>query len=414
MDPYTVGVEHIILLAVFCLLTLANTRINKGTRGMRWFSCYMLCFFIAILLLRPLPGHRPGSTSLTEGGLLTIASHFLLYLSVSEVLGQTRSQIWLQWLLMVVGTIATLQFVLIHPNTDHRVISLSVVVGIQSAQIALLLYRRSDLVVRAAGAPLAWILTGSFLSNLVRASGLLLHGVYGHYFSTSSFRTWLEIVNTGLQCGTVVAYIWMTASLLRRDLELQAATDPLTGLLNRRAIDRLAQSTLTAATTGLAKTSVITMDIDGFKEINDTLGHDGGDQALVHVAQCLREQLRPNDLIARLGGDEFAVLLPNTSIAMASEIAERLRVAIEGLEILWGQSSVHVTASIGFSQSTDSDSSWDHLVTKCDHALYAAKRAGGNRVSESDPESYQASGNGRSANARIAKDKFSGSPSEAI
>ncbi|HEV2999391.1 MAG TPA: diguanylate cyclase [Solirubrobacteraceae bacterium] len=154
-----------------------------------------------------------------------------------------------------------------------------------------------------------------------------------------------------------------------------AATDSLTGLPNRETFQRsLSQEVARASRTG-GEMTVLLMDLDHFKRINDTLGHQTGDEVLRAVAAVLDESCRPFDTPARYGGEEFGVVLPNTGDADARAAAERLRTAIEAAEI-----NPAVTVSIGLASFPSDGRDGDALVRAADEALYASKRGGRNRV----------------------------------
>ena len=190
----------------------------------------------------------------------------------------------------------------------------------------------------------------------------------------------------------------MTASLEQRvrertqalseanaQLEVLAMTDALTGLSNRRHFgDQLARETTRAAETG-RPLSLLTMDIDRFKAINDQHGHPAGDAVLRRVALLLEEQVRGSDLLARIGGEEFAVLAVDTGLIEANQLAERLRASIENAgSIAVGHASINVTISLGVVtrriQVGELARAPERLLAAADDALYRAKRNGRNRV----------------------------------
>jgi diguanylate cyclase (GGDEF)-like protein len=165
--------------------------------------------------------------------------------------------------------------------------------------------------------------------------------------------------------------------------EIRAATDGLTGLPNKRAVTdamkrMFAQASQTASPLGL-----LLVDLDHFKQINDQRGHPVGDQVLANVGAVLRSVLRTGDFAGRNGGEEFAVLLPDTGVPAALEIAERVRAAVA--EISLAGTDVSVTASIGVVGFPDHATSLDRLEWLADAALYLAKREGRNRVELADP-----------------------------
>lgn len=169
---------------------------------------------------------------------------------------------------------------------------------------------------------------------------------------------------------------------LQQELEQQAQTDALTGLCNRRHFYTLGRRELARCARTGAPLSLLMLDIDHFKSVNDSHGHETGDQALVALAGACAPELRENDVLARLGGEEFAVLLPDTGIATARHVAERLRAALAGLSLRSSAgASLGFTVSIGVScaQAWTADE-LDAMLRRADAALYRAKAAGRNQV----------------------------------
>ena len=165
-------------------------------------------------------------------------------------------------------------------------------------------------------------------------------------------------------------------------LERLATTDPLTGLFNPRAFHDELSHELGRTARYREPLSLLLMDLDGLKRINDQFGHEAGNAALRAVARAIVSGLREIDLGARIGGDEFAVLAPRTDSQAAVALAERLRaLVVKGVDDRAGRGS---TISIGIASvglSTDAPPTAAELMAAADAALYAAKRAGGNRVS---------------------------------
>jgi diguanylate cyclase (GGDEF)-like protein/PAS domain S-box-containing protein len=161
---------------------------------------------------------------------------------------------------------------------------------------------------------------------------------------------------------------------LQRETAYNATYDYLTGALNRRAfIDKLNQE-MNRACRDRMPMSLILMDVDSFKEINDKNGHLTGDQVLRQIAQCLSAHLRSYDVLGRYGGDEFILCLPNTAFDQAAVIAERLRSHIEHAEIKSQSSSIKVTASLGVAcHYYTSSNDINELISKVDGNMYRAK-----------------------------------------
>ena len=167
---------------------------------------------------------------------------------------------------------------------------------------------------------------------------------------------------------------------LVHELESLSRTDALTGAGNRRAFDEaLAQEVSRAKRHGQAL-GLVMLDIDHFKRVNDTHGHQGGDQVLHAVAVTLRATLREGDLLYRYGGEEFAVLLPYAPASGAMAAAERMLREIAARPIRVGNTDLRVTASAGVTSVTGADLDGSRLVSRADAALYEAKKAGRNCV----------------------------------
>ncbi len=157
--------------------------------------------------------------------------------------------------------------------------------------------------------------------------------------------------------------------------KMRALTDPLTALPNRRGFERGMAGLRTPDTLS----ALMAIDLDHFKVVNDTYGHAAGDYVLQKVAMALRGALRDRDLLSRLGGEELAVLLPETDATQARLIGERLRRAIDQMEVLWQGQTIHVTASLGVATAPGT-LAMEELFERADAALYTAKRSGRNRV----------------------------------
>lgn len=187
-------------------------------------------------------------------------------------------------------------------------------------------------------------------------------------------RVWAE--NELLLLQTVADQL--TQAHLFAQMQQQALTDSLTGCYNRRSFELQLERDLHLATRMRQPLSLIMLDLDNFKHINDQAGHEAGDVALCMLAETLRSELRAVDIAARFGGDEFVIILPQANTEGAMLVAERLRKRVEQMEVPgFGQ----VTSSFGVATFPNHASSRDALVVAADRALYNSKNAGRNRVS---------------------------------
>ena len=164
-------------------------------------------------------------------------------------------------------------------------------------------------------------------------------------------------------------------------LQDMASHDPLTQVMNARAYYQACDRAISQAQRSKSPFSVLFVDLDHFKAVNDTHGHAAGDEVLRVVARTLQASLRRSDLIGRIGGEEFSVFLPDTPLQAALPLAETLRQAVERSQPLVGEVPLRVTASVGVACQTLSLNTMKAIQQNADEAMYQAKKAGRNRVS---------------------------------
>ena len=172
---------------------------------------------------------------------------------------------------------------------------------------------------------------------------------------------------------------------LERELQRLATTDVLTGMANRRSFLEVAEATFQRARESHAPLTVLMLDLDHFKTINDRFGHLEGDRVLAEFAQATKHQLRASDTVGRLGGEEFGLLLPHTLPAEGADIATRILEAIRALELTDSNGQHYgVTTSMGLGTLSPGDRSLHDLLDHADQALYLAKRRGRNQLAVLD------------------------------
>lgn len=212
------------------------------------------------------------------------------------------------------------------------------------------------------------------LGRIIFATGVLLAtaNIFGIFFIYPLIRKQVR------EEGKLRA---MTESLSARSVTLEhaALTDGLTGMQNRRYFDDALREYLEEFRRIGKPVGLLLLDLDHFKSVNDTHGHDVGDEVLRVVAGCLREFTRYHDVVARLGGEEFAVVAPNMDTDMLIKLAERIRKAIAALTVTTGNVRLRVTTSIGIA-IWDGKENAEQFYRRADRMLYEAKRLGRNRV----------------------------------
>jgi diguanylate cyclase (GGDEF)-like protein len=200
-------------------------------------------------------------------------------------------------------------------------------------------------------------------------------------------RAWIQVNATPLFKQGRLSQVYASFEDITRRVQLshelqhQASTDYLTGVANRRSLMQRVHSEFERSMRHpTVHCCVLAIDLDEFKQINDTWGHATGDAVLIHVARLMREATRQHDVVGRSGGEEFTLLLPDTDIDEAQALAERLRQRIADTPTRHDGHAVPITVSIGIATIRRSDPDADAVLARADRALYQAKHQGRNLV----------------------------------
>jgi diguanylate cyclase (GGDEF)-like protein/PAS domain S-box-containing protein len=185
--------------------------------------------------------------------------------------------------------------------------------------------------------------------------------------------------------GEITHFIGMQQDIteekaLREELERMARTDALTGIYNRRHFYELVDTEVQRCRRYKRPLAVMMIDLDFFKQVNDSYGHLAGDICLVSFVNFVSEALRTTDIFARFGGEEFIIALPDTSLDAATNLAERLRERISELDVVFNEQTISISVSVGLSEWGNNEETLQETISRADMALYQAKKNGRNRV----------------------------------
>lgn len=289
-------------------------------------------------------------------------------------------------LVVALGVGVSVAWGLAWPDLTHRLIAISLVLAWPLADAALVLYRSPD-----SRGPLRHVAGGAFVFSagimLYRAVALVFDpGQVSEVFQITHVQLLTYAIGGILPVVATVGFLLLCTERSQRELERAARMDYLTDVYNRRAIEELGTRAIAAARRHGMSLSLLVVDLDHFKRINDELGHAAGDLALVRAVARIRESLRAEDLLGRLGGEEFIVLMPNTNGESAAAAAERIRASFSGKPLELEGRRRAVTLSIGVAVLAPADRHFSQLLQRADRAMYAAKNAGRDLV-VSDPMS---------------------------
>lgn len=370
MDLHALLQSQAVLLAVLgamVLLAHYTARREKQSASVQWF--FGACLSGALgLALESERGHLSPILTIVCGNLLV----FLLtvFLTRSIAITTKASSAMIPYLLGIalVATGALAYYAYVQPDLTKRVLIACIGMSALLTPATIMLFRASEAAIQIATRTLGVI----FLCFI----GTCFVGVIS-IFRGAHPSSGAGLGGTILIAGTALSFLWMDVARTRAELEHQAMTDPLTGLLNRRAIEAMASREMARATRRRSEITVLTIDVDKFKEINDRMGHAAGDTALRGIARTLTSSLRTTDLAARTGGDEFLVVLPDASVGDAQAIENRIFDGVRALRLRTPQGNTfEVSITIGaFRALPEPGKTYADLVHASDLNLYERKQS---------------------------------------
>ena len=380
MDPQTLAVANLLLFLLYTAVMTVHARLLGRSRAASWFAGANVCQSIAMLCLLFAGTMRHSTLSLALGGVMLVGGTVMLHRSFAELLDRPLLLWRLHLGLLFVVLLGSVIIALLDPGHPALILLVSGILGIQAALTASALFSFAGDGMESAGRFAGVALCIYSLINLMRFAVTLRYTSWQFRGAMADMdKIWLAgclLANGAAAFG----FMFLSAAKLRLELLWRAQIDELTGLLNRWAFKRIAERDTRRCMRMRGRLSVVMMDLDGMKAINDRLGHSCGDVVLQAVSAALQAAVRDRDSISRMGGDEFCILLPDTDVAEAITVAERLRAQIDALAIRYRSETVKIRASLGVSSSERNGWNWQNLMDQSDSALYQAKRGGNQRV----------------------------------
>jgi len=382
MDPGTILVFGAVILGFGSMGLLVVRLTNRRLNGLGWLCGAFATGGIGTLLL--LFGGSSPILDVLFADLCTLLAFFLLHMAVVEL--TSDEPLVAPFGLGLIALLVAVDILRMggHVSGSIRIAAISFTVAAQCFSTCLLLWRAARQKVRDPALFCAFLLVLFASFNVLRgvgaATGLLQRSQISRLVSLAAFATYI-----GVALGLAFGFFWLTTTSFSVQLEDAAGTDPLTRLYNRRTFLRACEKELHASAHHRRSFSILMVDLDHFKTVNDRFGHPVGDSALLAVVECMKNSVRGIDVLARWGGEEFAALLPNSSQEAAFIVAERMRKNIANLQLPipsrfpGDPAFVRLTASIGIATYQPSDSI-QTLLSRADRGLYLAKDSGRNRT----------------------------------
>jgi diguanylate cyclase (GGDEF)-like protein len=370
-----IGYSLSLLATIFACCAIMR---SKHAGSSLWWLIGALSSAFAGLLLFAAQSFLPLFFTIILANEAILISFALLHQSIAAILESSQRYIELSILLICALFCVLLYYTYASPDMRARILVRSAAMAIQVSASVIFLVRHRSTALRHQISVVAWVLIAFNLLQLSRMVATTIWAPLPDRLDPDSVQAFYIFFNYILGMGSCFAVIWLGLSAQRRDLHVKATTDGLSGLMNRTAFDEVLDQELRRSERRQEPVALLLIDLDHFKEINDTYGHQMGDEVIRRVSQLLCINTRAMDAVARYGGEEFAMILKGMQLHQAESIAERLRTQIEAMAGL--PEPIRVTASIGIAVRGAGDTVTS-LFKRSDKALYMSKRSGRNRVS---------------------------------
>ena len=383
MDMRTLDVLATVICFLYAFGAFFFGQNQRKFKGFDWMALAFLTLSIGFLLLG-LQGYWPNFLTMFVANTLFSVGMVFFYEGIRRFCfdGERWGKGWLAWTVLIIGTISYSYYLYISPSITNRIVVVSLVHYVFDMMIVWVLLSDLSVSWKMPRIVTSGVVFVDALYSLLRVIITMRSEPLSQLMLGGNIHAIVFITIIFLITGTTFGLVWMVNARLEMDLVEMAMHDPLTGLLNRRGVETMVGHEF--AKFGRVddfEMSVMMLDIDYFKKINDVYGHSAGDQVLVEFANEIRKCLRSYDILGRIGGEEFIIFLPNTNLENASMIAERIRTRVEAHVFEVGLALIKFTTSIGVSDFIPENATLDSVIPFADQALFQSKQEGRNKVS---------------------------------
>jgi diguanylate cyclase (GGDEF)-like protein len=371
MDNKTLFACQTLLTMVYAIAFLGMRRMYRHLPGTESFALGFLSGFLGCIL-SIVRGSVPNAVGVVVENFFIFSAFVLFYRGILLFFRSPRTTRFL-WTLATIALLMLAYFSAVEDRVGVRIVIVSLVLFLARGLIAVELFRQAGQ--RFILSVFAFLMAAYALFGAARSIATFLHGPPYDFMQTSRFQTPSLVVNLLFICIIGLFFLLMLSSELVAIVVAQSLYDHVSGALNRRGIDQRLELEIVRAERNGYQLAVALIDIDHFKQINDTAGHAAGDAALKQVVEVISSRLRSYDFFGRYGGDEFLLVFSQTSREDALRITTRIEHAVSGLAV--SKFSLPITLSIGLTFATPCETAVS-MLARADMALYNAKRAGRN------------------------------------
>jgi len=381
LDLRTLSVNNILVSLSLGICLIQYSKNYPQFKGIKTIGYAFIVSGSGFLLI-VLRNYIPDFLSIIISNVSFVLNMGLIHLGLAVFYGfNVKSIKQLHFVLLISIFISALVFTYIENDTNIRIVIISLILSIQCLFIMLSLLIAHQLNHHKANLMMAMSYLFFAIFFTLRVIVTISEKPLGDFMNAGLLHSLAIITYQFIVIITSFGLVWIVSHKIHNTLKDQATHDPLTGVFNRRALEEILSVEHSRSLRNQSPLSVVMLDIDYFKRLNDRYGHGAGDQVLVLIADILVKNTRDYDSVARFGGEEFIILLPSTQTNKAKKVAEKLRAKIEQHDYkIEDKQKVEITASFGVTSCDLAQEAWLNVLDRCDKALYLAKESGRNNV----------------------------------
>lgn len=377
-------VRTVIALTIFYSFIIGGSIIlfghnRKRVQGLRLMGSGVITYGFGFLILA-YRGTFPDFFTIIIANVFIAAGVALIVHSLCSFLRKKPRKIIFDGIILAIFFLLYCLFTYVIPSVNARIIVSSVIQAIYFGEIIYILLSEKGEAHYAQCKVISYFFIGVVVLNIIRMGVTIVQGPISSFMQASTIHALGITVYQIMPFVLAIGCFWIANTRIEKELQVQALTDPLTKLFNRMAFRDIAKKEMSRGRRNKESIALIMCDIDFFKNINDSYGHQVGDEVLQQMARELERSIRLEDIVARYGGEEFVFLIPNLDMQVLRRLMESIRRNIEDNVFICKGIQQKVTISLGAYLTQESKEDLDICIKNADDALYKAKKTGRNKA----------------------------------